>query len=164
MALFTAQPGAAITTAMVCAGAVSAQFIAGKATRDALFLATMDVTALPGMVMATAALSIALVALSSRILRRVTPDTFVPAAFVLNAILLLVAWAAAPAAPAWSAQMVYLQMSGLGPMLGSGFWLIATDQFDPHTARHQFGRIAGIATLAGHGGALLMHIHNEEVE
>jgi hypothetical protein len=155
MALFNAQPGAAILTAMVCAGAVSAQFIAGKATRDALFLASMDVTALPAMVMATAAFSIALVALSSRILRYVTPDTFVPAAFVLNAVLLMVAWIATPVAPSWSAQAVYLQVSGLGPMLGSGFWLIATDQFDPHTARHQFGRIAGVATLAGLGGALV---------
>ena len=66
-----------------------------------------------------------------------------------------VAWIAAPMAPGWSAQAVYLQVSGLGPMLGSGFWLIATDQFDPHTARHHFGRIAGVATLAGLGGALV---------
>ena len=66
MALPKAQPTTAVTTAMVCAGAVGAQFVAGKAARDALFLANLDVTALPAMVVATAAFSILLVALSSR--------------------------------------------------------------------------------------------------
>ena len=37
----------AVAAAMVCCGAVSAQFVAGKATRDALFLANADVTMLP---------------------------------------------------------------------------------------------------------------------
>ena len=155
MALSKTQPDAAIATAMVCAGAISAQFIAGKATRDALFLANLDVTALPGMVVATAAFSILLVALSAWILRRTSPATFVPVAFLVNAILLLAAWALASRVPVLVAQGVYLQISGLGPMLGSGFWLIATDQFDPHTARHHFGRIAGVATLAGLAGALV---------
>jgi hypothetical protein len=155
MPLFRGQSDAAIATAMVCAGAVSAQFIAGKATRDALFLASLDVTSLPAMVIATAAFSIALVALSSWILRFVSSETFVPLTFVVNAVLLLAAWALAARAPAWAAQVVYLQISGLGPMLGSGFWLIATDQFDPHTARHHFGRIAAVATLAGLAGALV---------
>src|SRR5688572_23155425 len=155
MALFKAQSQASIATAMVCAGAVSAQFIAGKATRDALFLANLDVTSLPTMVVATAAFSILLVALSSWILRRVTPETFVPIAFLVNAILLLAAWAVSTRAPVWAAQAVYLQVSGLGPMLGSGFWLITSDKFDPHTARHSFGRIAAVATLAGLAGALI---------
>ena len=56
---------------------------------------------------------------------------------------------------AWRRRLVYLQISGLGPMLGSGFWLIATERFDPHTARLHFGRIAGVGTLAGLGGALV---------
>ena len=38
-----------MTTAMLCAAAVTAQFVAGKATRDALFLTSLDVTALPTM-------------------------------------------------------------------------------------------------------------------
>jgi hypothetical protein len=154
MALFKAQSNAAVAVAMVCAGAVSAQFIAGKATRDALFLANLDVTSLPAMVVATAAFSILLVALSSRLLRRVSPGTFVPVAFLASAVLLLGAWGLTAVAPAFAAQAVYLQISGLGPMLGSGFWLIATEQFDPHTARQHFGRIAGVATLTGLAGAL----------
>ena len=140
---------------MVCAGAVSAQFIAGKATRDALFLANLDVTALPAMVIATAGLSILLVAASSRGLRQVSPGIVIPAAFAVSGLLLLGAWALTAIAPAFAAQAVYLQISGLGPMLGSGFWLIATEHFDPHTARRHFGRIAGVGTLCGLAGALV---------
>jgi AAA family ATP:ADP antiporter len=155
MAFFRAQSDTAVTTAMVCAGAISAQFIAGKATRDALFLATLDVTALPAMVVGTALFSLVLVGLSSLVLQRLSPRTFVPLAFVVSAVVLLAAWALMASRPALAAQAVYLQVSGLGPLLGSGFWLIATEQFDPHSARQHFGRIAGITTLTGLGGALL---------
>jgi hypothetical protein len=40
---------------MLCAAGVTAQFIAGKATRDALYLGSLDVTSLPAMVIVTAA-------------------------------------------------------------------------------------------------------------
>ena len=144
-----------LTTAMVCSGAVSAQFIAGKATRDALYLANLDVTTLPVMVVATAVFSIVLVFASSHGLRRSSPATFVPVAFAISAALLLASWFLAFAMPALAAQAVYLQISGLGPMLGSGFWLIATERFDPHTAKQHFARIAAVGTLSGLGGALV---------
>jgi hypothetical protein len=148
-------PGAAVLTAMVCAGAVSAQFIAGKATRDALYLGSLDITSLPTIVIATAAFSILLVIVSSQVLRRIAPVVVIPLAFAVNAALLLVEWSLADTQPAWIARAVYLQVSGLGPMLGSGFWLIATDLFDPRTARKHFGQIAGVGTLSGLAGALV---------
>ena len=40
-------------------------------------------------------------------------------------------------------------------MLGSGFWLIATERFDPRTAKRRFGQIAGAGTLGGLLGGLL---------
>ena len=107
------------------------------------------------MVIATAGFSILLVALSSQLLRRVSPATFVPIAFAVSAVLLLADWGLTWVAPAFAAQAVYLQISGLGPMLGSGFWLIATERFDPYTARHNFGRLAAVGTLSGLGGALV---------
>ena len=55
-----------VLIAMICSAAVSAQFIAAKATRDALYLAHLDVTTLPVMVIATAVVSILLVVASSR--------------------------------------------------------------------------------------------------
>jgi hypothetical protein len=145
----------AILIAMICSGAVSAQFIAGKATRDALYLANLDVTTLPAIVVATAALSILLVFASSRGLRMVPPAVFVPAAFALSSLLLFASWALTFSMPVLAARLVYLQISGLGPMLGSSFWLIASERFDPHTARHHFGRIAAVGTLAGLAGALV---------
>jgi len=153
-----AQPTTAVTTAMVCAGAVGAQFVAGKAARDALFLANLDATALPAMVVATAAFSILLIALSSRCMRSVPPGTLIPAAFGVSAALLLGDWVLMSWAPKLAAQALYLQISGLGPMLGSGFWLIVTEHFDPHTARRTFGRIGAAGTVSGLAGALLVMV------
>ena len=110
-----------VLTAMICSGAVSGQFIAAKATRDALYLAHLDVTTLPLMVIVTAVVSIFLVIGSSRGLRAVAPGTFVPAAFAFSAALLLGSWLLLESAPRLAAQVVFLQISGLGPMLGSGF-------------------------------------------
>src|ERR671918_897803 len=89
----------AVSIAMLCAAAVTAQFIAGKATRDALYLANLDVTSLPAMVMATAVVSIGLVAVTSKGLRQVSPGLFVPAAFVVSAVMLLLEWLLLPFAP-----------------------------------------------------------------
>jgi AAA family ATP:ADP antiporter len=155
MAPTRTDPLAAVVPAMIGAGAVSAQFIAGKATRDALYLAHLDVTSLPAMVVAAAAFSIGLVALNSRALRGVSPSTFVPFGFMLNAALLVACWALAETLPPIGARVTYLLISGFGPMLGSGFWLLVSERFDPHTARRQFGRIAAVGTLSGLGGALL---------
>ncbi len=145
----------AVIIAMICSAAVSAQFIAGKATRDALYLANLDVTTLPAIVIGTAVVSIFLVMASSRVLQKVSPSVFVPIAFTLSGLLLFASWVLTFSMPVLAARLVYLQISGLGPMLGSSFWLIATERFDPHTARHHFGRIAGVGTLAGLGGALV---------
>lgn len=145
----------AVVTAMLCAAAVTAQFIAGKATRDALYLTSLDVTSLPAMVAATAAVSMCLVAVTSRGLRSVSPAAFVPLAFAVSAALLLLEWLLVPFAPRAAAVLVYLQVSGVGPLLGSGFWLIATERFDPRTAKKRFGQIAGAGTLGGLAGGLV---------
>ena len=51
--------------------------------------------------------------------------------------------------PDAAAIIVYLHISGVGPLLGSGFWLIASERFDPRTAKQRFGQIAGAGTLGG---------------
>src|SRR6185369_3315657 len=87
-------------TAMVCAAAVTAQFVGGKATRDALFLASLDYTALPTMLIATSACSILLVVISSRGGSKIAPGRLVPALFAASAVLLLLEWALTYQAPA----------------------------------------------------------------
>lgn len=144
-----------LMTAMICAGTVTAQFVGGKATRDALFLASLDYTTLPTMVIATAACSMLFVALNSSAVRRVPPSKLIPAYFAGSGVLFLAEWLLTARAPAVAAVIVYLHISGAGPVLGSGFWLIATERFDPRTAKKRFGQIAGAGTIGGLMSAVL---------
>jgi hypothetical protein len=140
---------------MLCAGALGAQFIAGKAARDAIYLANLDVTSLPLMVIITSFFSIALVTVHSRTLRAVDPATFVPWSFIASALLLVVEWALTVPAPRIAAPLIYLHISGIGPLLSSEFWLIASERFDPHTAKQRFGQIAGAGTIGGLLGGVI---------
>ncbi len=149
------QVSSAVAAATLASATVTAQFIAGKATRDALYLSELDVTTLPTMVALTSAFSILLVGVSSRSLQRLAPGTFVSLAFLLSSALLIVSWGLNMAAPAPAAIFAYLLISGLGPILGSGFWLIVTERFDPRTAKKRFGQIAGGGTIGGLLGGLL---------
>jgi hypothetical protein len=155
MASSRSESSSAVLLATICAGVVTAQFVGGKAARDALFLAQLDVTSLPAMVIATSIFSIALVAVNAKGVSRLSPARFVPWAFAISAVLLLAEWALIAAAPTVAAVLVYLHISGLGPILGSGFWLIATERFDPRTAKKSFGEIVGGGTVGGLLGGLL---------
>jgi hypothetical protein len=149
------QSGSAVFTAIICAGVVTAQFVGGKAARDALFLAQLDVTSLPAMVIGTSIFSIALVAVNAKGVSRLSPARFVPWAFAVSAILLLAEWLLTFSSPTLAAVLVYLHISGLGPILGSGFWLVTTERFDPRTAKKKFGQIAAGGTFGGLLGGLL---------
>jgi hypothetical protein len=117
--------------AMFGAALVGAQFVAGQATRNALFLDHFEPRSLPPLIIATSVFSILLVVVGSRMLRRVAPSTYVPVGFAASAVLILAEWGFTFALPGLAARIVYLQVCGLGPMLGSGFWLIASERFDP---------------------------------
>jgi hypothetical protein len=135
--------------ALLCAATVTGQVVAGKALRDTLFLTSLDVTSLPAMLVATSLVSLLLVALNGRFARRVVPATLVPASFAVSGVLFLLEWTLRPAAPTTSAVVLYLHISAAVPLLASGFWLIASERFDPHTAKRRFGQIAGAGTLGG---------------
>ena len=145
---------ARLLAALSCAAGVGAQFVAGKATRDALYLANLDITTLPSMVIAAAAVSLVLVAALSKALGRQAPEIVIPTIFAAHAFLLMAEWSLTRSAPVWASRAVYVQISGIGPMLGSGFWLLLTDRFDPRTARERFGQIAAVGTLSGMVAAL----------
>src|SRR5580765_8226696 len=144
----------AIVAAMAGSAAVGAQFIASKAARDAIFLSNFEPSSLPNMIIMTSLFAIVLVVVCSRALKRISPSVWVPIGFAVTAVLLLVEWALTASAPGPAARLLYLQVSGIGPMLGSGFWLIASERFDPHTAKKRFGQIAGAGTLGGLIGGL----------
>ena len=146
---------AAVVTAIATAGFVTAQFVAGKAVRDALFLQYVGIASLPAMVIATSIFSIALVAATGRHASRLSPPRFVSRAFAASAALLMLEWGLTHTTPDLAAVLVYLHISGLGPILGSGFWLVTTERFDPRTAKQNFGRIAGGGTFGGLLGGLV---------
>jgi len=141
--------------AAFAAAAVSAEFVGGKATRDALFLMTHEITALPAMLVATSVCSIALAAIYGRSARRIAPALLVPVFSVVSGVLFLAEWFFQPKAPLTIAATVYLHVSVVVPILASGFWLIASERFDPRAAKRLFGRIAAAGTLGGLVGALI---------
>jgi ATP:ADP antiporter, AAA family len=149
------RPGSGVIAAMAASAMVGAQFVAARAGRDALFLTQYDPASLPPMIVGSSLVSIGLVAIAWVTLRRVPPAQHVPATFAASAGLLVLAWSVARTEPGLSARLVYLQISGLGPLLGSGFWLIATERFDPRTAKRHFGEIAAAGTAGGLVGGLL---------
>jgi ATP:ADP antiporter, AAA family len=142
--------------ATICAALVIAQQVAGKATRDALFLSRFPATALPQVLIASAVLAIALTFVWTRLLARIGPARAVPATFGASAALLLAERELSDLAPRAAAVAVYLHVAALGTLLISGFWSLVSEQFDPRTARKSIGRIAAGGALGGVAGGVLV--------
>jgi AAA family ATP:ADP antiporter len=129
--------------------------LASKATRDALFLSSFGVAALPPMVIASAILSVVLTILLARIMAQSRPAALVPRLFALSGLLLLAEWALVGPARRPAAMLVYLHFSAVGAILVSGFWAIINERFDPRSARRTIGRITAGGSLGGLLGGVL---------
>lgn len=129
--------------------------ISGKATRDALFLSTFGVAALPPMVMAAAVLSALVSVALARVMAQSRPGRLVPRLFALSSVLLLAEWALAAQGRRPAAVLVYLHFTGLGAVLVSGFWATVNERFDPRTTRRTIGWITAGGSLGGLLGGLL---------
>jgi ATP:ADP antiporter, AAA family len=129
--------------------------IAGKATRDALFLSSFGVAALPLMVIAAAAVSAAVSVALARLMAQTRPGWLVPRLFGLSALLLLAEWALALQSRRPAAILLYLHFTALGAVLVSGFWAIVNERFDPRTARRTIGHITAGGSIGGLLGGLL---------
>ncbi|HMB69711.1 MAG TPA: hypothetical protein VKU85_10385, partial [bacterium] len=138
-----------VRPATICAFAMIANQVAGKATRDALFLTSFDVELLPRMVGAAAIVTIAAVVAATRLLPRLGPKRLVPAAFAMSAVIQLAIRGLMDRFPAPAAILLYLHISVFGAVLISWFWSMISERFDPHTARLRIGRIAGGGTVGG---------------
>lgn len=129
--------------------------VAGKATRDALFLSQFEVTALPKMVMASAVLSMLAVVVIARLLAQFGPSRVMPGAFTLSALLFFMSWGLYAVSPGLISVALYLQMGVFGAVLISGFWSVVNERFDPYTAKQTIARIGAAATLGGLIGGVL---------
>ena len=98
--------------------------VAGKATRDALFLSHFDVTELPKAVIAAAILSMLAVLAMSSLLARLGPGKLVPATFGVSATLFLGEWFLFGHESRLAAVVLYLHMAIFGAILISGFWSV----------------------------------------
>lgn len=146
---------AAVATASACAFAIIASQVAGKATRDALFLTNFDITALPLVLMASALISIGAVLFTARGMSWFGPSRVIPPLFLASGLLLVAEWLLATRNPDVGSVIVYLHIAVIGSILISGFWSIINESFDPRTAKQGIARIVGGATLGGLFGGFL---------
>ncbi len=145
----------ALIFALIAATTMIAQQVAGKATRDALFLSHFDVTNLPKVVIAAAIASIAGVLVMSRLLSVISPIKLIPVVFGLSSLLYIGEWFLLEYRPGITSIALYLHMAVFGAILISGFWSIINERFDPHSAKQRVSRIAAAAALGGVIGGVL---------
>jgi hypothetical protein len=155
MEINTRTDAIALVFALVAATTMIAQQVAGKATRDALFLSNFDVTNLPKVVIASAIASIAGVLIISRLLSMISPIKLIPAVFGLSSLLYIGEWFLLNYRPGITSIILYLHMAVFGAILISGFWSIINERFDPHSAKQRVARIAAAAALGGVIGGVL---------
>jgi ATP:ADP antiporter, AAA family len=144
-----------VRQALVSAALMMAWQVAGKTTRDSLFLTAFPATALPAMMGGAAIAAILMAILNAALLRRVGPSRVIPFGYLAGMVLHAAEWVLLPRFPHVVAVTVYLHVVALGSVLLSGFWALANEQFDPREARHHFGRIAAFGTLGTIAGGLM---------
>jgi len=146
---------ATVWAATLCSFAMIASQIAGKAVRDAMFLSTFGIEALPRIVILSSAVSLLVVLLAGRILRRNGSNVVVPATFATSAVVLLLLATTQVTFPRIVAVALYLHIAVFGAILVSWFWLLLNERLDVRTARKQIARVAAGGTLGGLVGGLL---------
>ncbi len=145
----------AIGLGLVVAVLLMVMQIAGKATRDTLFLSEYDVWHLPKAMIFAAILSVAAVLGVSRATARVGPARVLRMVLALSTGLFLTEWALAATHPKVVAVLVYLHVSVIGAIVISTGWSVLNERFNPYAARNTFGTFAAAMTFGGVLGGLL---------
>jgi len=141
---------------MVTSASLVAQLVAGKATRDALFLSHFDLKLLPAAMIGGAFLSALSVIVMSRMLSTLGPARVVPIAFGTSALLFVCElWLSLQSEHA-AAIAVYAHTSIFSTAIGSAFWSLVNERFDPHEAKRLVGKIASGGTVGGVIGGILI--------
>ncbi len=135
--------------------AAIAGLIAGKSTRDALYLSTHALESLPKITAIAAAASLSFAFLVTRLMPRLTPARLAPAILALSVVLSLAEWAIAQSSPETAATVLFLHAGVLGPSSISTFWSLVNERFDPHTAKHVINRIGLGGSAGGVAGGVL---------
>jgi AAA family ATP:ADP antiporter len=128
--------------------------VAGKATRDALFLARFGSGALPRAMTVAAIFALISAFAAAALMRRFGPLKSTTILVLTSAALFAGEAATYHAAPELVVPLLYVQIGALGAATLSGFWASVTERFDAHTARSAVARIAVAAPLGGLAGGL----------
>jgi ATP:ADP antiporter, AAA family len=139
---------------MASAGLVAFD-MAGRATRDALFLSHFTARALPAIVFAASAVALLVAILTSSRLGRVEPVRLTVMALLASAGLLLLEGWLVQSRPTVIAVLLYLHFTTASAVFISAFWTIVSERFDSRTAKRAVGRIAAAGTVGGLCGGLL---------
>jgi hypothetical protein len=145
----------AVNAATFGALAMIAHQVGIKAARDALFLSSLGIEALPAMIAASAAFSIVAVLLASRLVAVRGPAVVIPGAFLVSAVLLVGEWALWYRSPGVGAVAIYLHVAALGSFLVSGFWSTINERFDPRSGKKTIAAIGRGAAIGGVVGGLV---------
>jgi AAA family ATP:ADP antiporter len=146
----------AFTAAALTSAAVVSFDMAGRATRDALFLTAFGPSRLPTMVVLGSALALCVGVGAARLLvRTAAPARLLARVLLASALLLLAEWAIAPRFPGAVAVLFYLHFTSASGLFISGFWTVVSERFDPAAARRSIARIAAAGTVGGLLGGLV---------
>jgi len=146
----------AFTAAALTSAAVVSFDMAGRATRDALFLTAFGPSRLPTMVVLGSALALCVGVGAARLLvRTAAPARLLARVLFASALLLLAEWAMAPRFPGAVAVLFYLHFTSASGLFISGFWTVVSERFDPAAARRSIARIAAAGTVGGLLGGLV---------
>jgi hypothetical protein len=144
-----------ISIPLVVSALTMAHQVAGKASRDAIFLSHFTIAQLPPMVMLAAIAAIAASVGGSRISVRFGPHRVAPVLFALSSLVQFAEWFVLGYSPRVAACLIYLHVAGIGAVLISLFWSLMNESFEPRSAKGVFARVSGVGTLGGFGGGLL---------
>jgi AAA family ATP:ADP antiporter len=146
----------AVWSAAVASASLVAQHVAGKATRDTLFLSHFGLDLLPAAMIGAALLSSVAVVGISRALGKYGPDRIVPVMFGSSAALFLLEWWLSLHSERAAAIAVYVHTAIYGSAVVSAFWSLVNERFDPHSAKKIVGRIASGGTIGGVVGGVVV--------
>jgi len=146
-----------VIAATATASASVAQHVIGKATRDALFLASFGTASLPLIMAASAIASLIALLSMGRLLARYGPGRLVPITFAVSATLSVIEWVVLGRSAPTAALLVYFHLALFGATSISAFWSLVSERFDPHAARHTIARVAGGGTIGGVLGAAVTY-------
>ncbi len=91
----------------------------------------------------------------SQWLRVSRPARVAPMALLFSAILVAAIGSLVSAAPTAAAVLLYLLVTGIGPVMASSFWSVVNERFDPYQAKRVVARMAAAGALGGIAGGVL---------